>query len=907
MDLKIVSAWLLLSAPLLGAAPAHEPVRDTLRLVNKNVSLSLVLRDSSLVADRIEAVPGWPAGTTTGPRPAVVTNAGFSFEVMWTDWQAPNMVNNADNPVTFTQKDFKVAAWEWNEDEHGGRELSLEMYSNDIPLHVRLTYELDTSAFYVRRRIALADTSEAQHFLQKSSPVDCLVEGKASILKKGGFGQPVALVQGNGGAFFGIEYPAADNNVVADKGGLRVTCRHEVGEIIGSDWLESEWAVEGLAPDTSVRLWFMKYVDDIRVAKLRPYTLYNSWYDLRSPEYPKVPQANWMNEQNVFRIISLLRSNMIEKHDIRLDAFVLDDGWDDYQSDWALNRKQFPRGLAPVADELRKTNTSLGMWLGPTGGYSFRMRRINWMKDNGYEVVGSTPNTAMLCLAGKNYGRLFRRRVDELVDSEHVGYFKWDGIQFSCSEPGHGHPVGIYSRRAVLNALIGDVQSVRERNPDIFLNITSGTWLSPWWVQYANTIWMQGSDYGYADVPSISPRDAAITYRDFVLYDDFRNQDMWFPMANLMTHGIIKGNLEWLGGRSEPLDKFTNEVLLYFARGVAMWELYISPDILSDGEWDALAQAMHWARDRFPVLVNTEMVGGDPTKGQTYGYVHFKGSRGIFSARNPLITPASLKVRLAVSQGLDPSASALVLEEVYPRRWVSPRLYKANETVDIPLDGYEAAIYEVYPVAGATGPLFAGATFSVSSQSGNTTELDAYGDLTNAKLLNPDGYTIVSDPKSESKKQPPPVLSVSLRSKDSVTVNFELDATVREGKLAMLLTPLKSSASKILPQVQMIIDGKSDTARFERTEGASVSAWYTYDFTPGRHAVSASVVSRDTTLPWAGSASVWMICKQQESGARIKIVAKGAAAERPMPPLPLPEGVFVRNVKIGEVKLIISR
>jgi len=30
-----------------------------------------------------------------------------------------------------------------------------------------------------------------------------------------------------------------------------------------------------------------------------------------------------------------------------------------------------------------------------------------------------------------------------------------------------------------------------------------------------------------------------------------------------------------------------------------MWELYISPDILSDGEWDAMAQSMEWARDRF--------------------------------------------------------------------------------------------------------------------------------------------------------------------------------------------------------------------------------------------------------------------------------------------------------------------
>ena len=64
-----------------------------------------------------------------------------------------------------------------------------------------------------------------------------------------------------------------------------------------------------------------------------------------------------------------------------------------------------------------------------------------------------------------------------------------------------------------MESVIDKCQAVRKKNPNIFLNITSGTWLSPWWVQYANTIWMQGADYGFSDVPSISQRDAAITYK----------------------------------------------------------------------------------------------------------------------------------------------------------------------------------------------------------------------------------------------------------------------------------------------------------------------------------------------------------------------------------------------------------
>ena len=43
---------------------------------------------------------------------------------------------------------------------------------------------------------------------------------------------------------------------------------------------------------------------------------------------------------------------MIEKNGITLDAFVLDDGWDVYKSDWVLRPGEFPHGLRPIADAL---------------------------------------------------------------------------------------------------------------------------------------------------------------------------------------------------------------------------------------------------------------------------------------------------------------------------------------------------------------------------------------------------------------------------------------------------------------------------------------------------------------------------------------------------------------------------
>ena len=307
---------------------------------------------------------------------------------------------------------------------------------------------------------------------------------------------------------------------------------------------------------------------------------------------------------------------------------------------------------------------------------------------------------------------LFEKRTTDLA-KQGVGYFKWDGIQFSSSEPGSGHAVGYLSRRAAMESVIEKCKAVREVNPNEYLNITSGTWMSPWWLKYANQIWMQGQDYGYADVPSVNERDGAITYKDFVLYDDFHNQDLWFPVSNLMTHGVIKGNLERLGGKDDPLEKFANDAVFYFGRGVSMYEMYISPDLLNPKEWKVLSKSLTWAKDRFPVLNKTYMEGGDPTKGETYAYVHFKNDSGIIAARNPVMQPQSISIKLDPAKGMADSASSLVLERTYPTHWISPDLYAAGTTITIPLQGYEAAIYEVYPLKDAKRPLLAGADFEV--------------------------------------------------------------------------------------------------------------------------------------------------------------------------------------------------
>jgi len=665
-----------------------------------------------------------------------------------------------------------------------------------------------------------------------------------------------------------------------------------------------------VTPDGRVKHWFMAYLDDVRVAPPRPYTLYNSWYDLRSAEYPKVTPDRVMNEANVLRIARLLRENMIERHAITLDAFVLDDGWDVYESDWVLRPEQFPRGLQPIATALAPTGTRLGIWYGPTGGYSFRRKRVNWMREHGYETVGD-----QLWVGGPRYSALLQRRTTDMARAG-VRYFKWDGFQFLGTGPDLGTPPGIYARRAVLERVRAMADSVRAVDPDMFLNITSGTWLSPWWLRLADQIWMGGEDYGAADVPSPTTRDASITYRDLVLHEDFRQHGFWFPLANLMTHGVLKGTIDVQDiGRGEPLAKFADEVVFYLARGVTMHELYISPDILSEGEWRVLADALRWARDRFPVLRRTEMIGGDPNRLEPYGYAHWDGVRGILAVRNPDAAPRAMTVVLDPADGLDPDASDLVLERIYPTRWVAPALFRAGESVELtPLLGYEAAVYEVRPWRDEPGPLLADVVFEELARDGATRTLAVLAAGPQARVLGaPGAATLARDGVPLDPAQLPALRRgcdgcfadgqvAAARDGRSFTARLKLEPSARLITAGVLLLPRETGGAMPEPVVTMTLDGAAAVP--ERQAVAGKWVWLTIPMPAGEHRLRVAFAPAADGAPWTGSASVWL------AGAEaVEPVAVTLTGPDPLPPArSLPAtgrapGELPRSVRVGEVRL----
>ncbi len=879
-------------------------------LSNDQVQCSVSVKKAVLLKDELIPVPEWLA-QFGAQHLEVVTDADFALDLMWAGWRAPGKVNNAENPSLLTKRDCRMVQHVFTKSRDGVVELALLFKRERMPLEIRVTYRLEPNAFYVRRQLAVRDLEFGSHFLRWIWPRRGHIPGVSTLIKPGGFGQPVAFLEGDGGAFLGLEYPTAENFLKhTTDGNLELECGQEIGERIGKSWIESGWVVQGLTPDVDIKQWFWKYLDRIRVEPLKPYLLYNSWYDLRAPVMVKDP-SRALTESNVLRTIEAFRRRMVSERGLELDAFVLDDGWDVYQSDWVLNDTQFPNGLAPVSGALQRMGSRLGIWIGPIGGYSHRDWRIGWMKDHGYEVVGDE-----LCVAGEKYHALLTKRVIDFIRHDGTGYFKWDGIQFSCNEPDHGHLPDIYSRRAVMEAVIDLCRTARKENPDIFLNITSGTWLSPWWLKYANTIWMQGSDYGYANVPSISQRDRAMTYRDTVLYDDLVEKRFWFPIANLMTHGIIKGHLQKLGGEAEPLDKFTDNALLYFARGISMGELYISPDLLTEGEWDALALSVHWAKDRFSILDSTEMVGGNPEGRNPYGYVHFEGKRGIVAVRNPFIEPKTLKIDLSPSMGLDPLVTGLVVEKVYPVRYVSPDLKQAGATLELPLEGYETAVYEIYPLEDIQEPVLAGVKYDLlraTRESFRLRVLDSGGEV---RLLNPakvssfvyDGEQI--DPPDKTipvVKLQEPVNRVSVQKYSGEgqfwsDIRFRLHEPAAAATFCFLLEPSGAFLDGEEPAVVMSLNGESVGMATETQKGRW--KWYKNDVPIGSHLMRIQVFPPEGKSNWTGTASAWLILTMKPNAKDVLITLKELLPRlRPMPPRAFPPGQFRRTVKLGSFEV----
>lgn len=440
-------------------------------------------------------------------------------------------------------------------------------------------------------------------------------------------GSPVVA----GRDYFGFEHPLSSSNAW----GNRVQLWIERGLPLPKGQSMTYSAVVGVTHTNQLRRDFLAYLERERAHPYRTFLHYNSWYDIGY--FTPYTEAQALDRIHAFG------EELTVKRGVKLDSFLFDDGWDDRSGSWNFS-KDFPHGFVPLREAAAKYGAAPGMWLSPWGGYGPpKQERVANGRKAGYEIIDGG-----LALSGPKYYQRFHDVTMDLLRKDGINQFKFDGT-------GNADKVFPGSRfSSDFDAAIALIDDLRKARPDLFINLTTGTLASPFWLRYADSIWRDGEDDWHAGVGS--ERERWITYRDRETYRNIVEKGPLFPLNSLMLHGIIYAK-ENHRLNTDPGHDFGNEVHSYFGSGTQLQELYITPSLLTPANWDTLAEAAKWSRANAQVLKDTHWVGGDPGRLDVYGWAAWTPAKAILTLRNPSDKPQLMVVDLARQLELPPGAA----------------------------------------------------------------------------------------------------------------------------------------------------------------------------------------------------------------------------------------------------------
>jgi hypothetical protein len=394
----------------------------------------------------------------------------------------------------------------------------------------------------------------------------------------------------------------------------------------------------GVAAKGQLRRAFLRYLEMERAHPFRTFLHYNSWYDLG--------YFTKYNEKDCLAVVDAYGKELVEKRKVKIDSFLFDDGWDNYDSVWEFHNG-LPNGFVRVGEAAGKLDAGLGVWLSPWGGYGVpRNRRLAAGKPQGYET-----NDGGFALSGPKYYARFRDACAGLVKTNNANHFKFDGLGRGTSR------VEGSAFNSDFEAAISLIDDLRRLRKDLYVNLTTGTWPSPYWVFLADSIWRSGGDHDFAGPGT--DRQRWITYRDAMTHSNIVQRCPLFPINSLMLHGIIYAqHANKLN--TDAGNDLRSEIRSFFATGTQLQELYVTPALLSKQNWDDLAESARWARARADILVDTHWVGGAPAKLEIYGWASWKADRAVLALRNPSDKEKTIEI--------DPQ-SVFELPAGAPRAW----------------------------------------------------------------------------------------------------------------------------------------------------------------------------------------------------------------------------------------------
>ena len=431
-----------------------------------------------------------------------------------------------------------------------------------------------------------------------------------------------------------------------------------------------ESCVMGVVEEGQMRRGFLDYIERERAKPYSQFLHYNSWYDLSEDNVS-------YNLEQAKDVINGWGEKFIKPYGIDFGGFALDDGWDDLNDLWRFNKEDFPNGFVPLAELAKQYDTGIGAWMSPFGGYAEpKKKRVATAVRDGFEITDKG-----LSLAGSNYYNRFLESALMLIKDNEVNYFKFDGF-------GGSNPKYLPEMEAATRL----VRELRKEKPDVFINVTTGTWPSPFWLLTTDCTWRGGWDMQQAGVGNKTQK--WITFRDGALYNNVVRRAPLYPLNSIMHHGIVYANRSH--GKNYTTDSnsdFADQVFSFFGSGTSLQELYISHDRMNKTKWRILAKGAKWAKDNEEVLVDTHWIGGDPFNLDIYGWASWNGEKGIVTIRNPSNKEQSYTLNLGRTLEENQKGIQYHISEPFINKMSDLKII--NGTVLISLKPFEGKVIEI--------------------------------------------------------------------------------------------------------------------------------------------------------------------------------------------------------------------
>lgn len=550
-------------------------------------------------------------------------------------------------------------------------------------LSVEWRAELRNGAHYVRQILKISAKKDTP--MAEIVPLEISVPAGAKVLGNTR-GSPVV-----GKDFFvALETPMAINAVAGEK--MTGTWSRKTTLKKGEVWEVS--SVVGVLVPGQERRSFLAYNERERAVPWRPFVHYNSWYELNINRNDFPDPKKRMNEQQCLSVVEAWNKNLFKKYKIGIDAFVWDDGWDEFNSLWDFH-VGFPNGFKKIDAQARKQGAGMGAWLGPVGGYggSKQARLNNWNTKHPNNKIGNFQ------LSNKEYFDAFVGRCSQMIDDYDMRYFKFDGISthFHAKGPGNEEDA---------EGIIKVEKELRKKRGDIFFNTTVGTWASPFWFHVADSVWRQENDHGMTGKGDA--REQWITYRDRLVHEVFVEGSPLCPINSLMTHGLMVTKFGPPAQMPRERAGILREMRCAFACGSALQELYVDNDLMTQlGLWKDLADCIKWFRGNADVLDDAHWVGGNPwdgNDGDIYGWAAWNAKKCTLALRNSSDREKILKTTLR--RVLDVPAfvkGAISLKNAYADQrnldGISGKTIPLDKEIAFKLKPFEVFVFDGKPYA----------------------------------------------------------------------------------------------------------------------------------------------------------------------------------------------------------------